>query len=477
MSNAQYAVEPFGTLDGVLRGDPFKIFPVGTWHREDRKLEVTPKRLKEFAANVKAGLPNFRIPINIEHDATLGKYGTVNDVAYLETGPDGPGLYATNYELTEAGRELVREKKFDGVSGEAVWTLNGAKYQDPATGKYSDNVLVGVALTARPYFGKEVNLFSAFPKDDAAQQIRDAFSKLSLKEQVSIFNSHLQDHMADNSAIVVDKPKGNNGFKKLKAAFREKLNAWLDELQDKDGNGEPDDAAPEGMSATASDTFTGRPIVFNLSGGNSTTGVAQVVKELLSTQVNPPPTPPVAETPQGDTPMADPITTPAPTAPETFSVSAEEFVALKAKAEKAAQLETEFAAQRTQLETFAAQYAAEKTARRLEQLTARYETFSVDKPTTLAEKFAALEQANPELFKYFDGLLETLSGQLRQSALFAQFSKENTGAPTAEDLDGLAKRIVKEEFSGDIGKYNEALGVAAKRRPDLFAEYRAQAKK
>lgn len=427
MSNAQYAVEPFGTLDGVLRGDPFKIFPVGTWHREDRKLEVTPKRLKEFAANVKAGLPNFRIPINIEHDATLGKYGTVNDVAYLETGPDGPGLYATNYELTDAGRELVREKKFDGVSGEAVWTLNGAKYQDPSTGKYSDNVLVGVALTARPFFGKDVNLFSAFPKTDT---------------------------MADNSTAVIEKPKRGNGYTALREKMKAKFAELMKMFEDNNGDGEPDgiepEAKPEGMSALP---------------------------------VNPPPTPPVADmvlpskTTKG-TIMADPIVTaPVATAPETFSVSAEEFAALKAKAEKAEKLETEFAATKSQLDTFAAQYAAEKSARRLDQLTARYETFSIDKPATLAEKFAALESKDADLFKYFDGLLETVAGQLRQSALFAQFSRENTGQPTAEDLDGLAKRIVKEEFSGDASKYSEALGLASKRRPDLFAEFRAQAKK
>jgi hypothetical protein len=175
--------------------------------------------------------------------------------------------------------------------------------------------------------------------------------------------------------------------------------------------------------------------------------------------------------------MADPITTPAPTAPETFSVSADEFAALKAKAEKADKLETEFAATKTQLETFAVQLANEKHARRLEQLTDRYETFSIDKPETLAEKFAALETVNPDLFKYFDNLLETLSGQLRQSALFTQFAKENTGQTNADDLDTLAKRIVKEEFGSDMGKYSDALGIAAKRRPDLFAEYRAQAVK
>src|SRR3990167_6384961 len=158
------ALEPFGSLDSLLTGLPFKIFSVGRWYREERTLDITPDRLKQFSANLKAGLPRFRIPINIEHDRTLGTYGGVDDVEYTETGTDGPGLYATRYELTDEGRKLVEQKKFPGVSGEAIWTLNnGAKYQDPKTGKYFDNVLAGVAMTSTPFFGNDVALFTAFP--------------------------------------------------------------------------------------------------------------------------------------------------------------------------------------------------------------------------------------------------------------------------------------------------------------------------
>lgn len=157
-----YAFEPFSSLAGVLNGQAIKIMPVGTFYRGDRKLTITAQRLQDIAANTLKGLPRFRIPINENHGG-VGKVGTVSEVAYLPAGPDGEGLYATKYELTDQGKGLVESKRFDAVSPEVMWTLkDGTKYQDPQTGEHHDNVLVGLALTDRPFFGHDnVALFSA----------------------------------------------------------------------------------------------------------------------------------------------------------------------------------------------------------------------------------------------------------------------------------------------------------------------------
>ena len=162
MKNSQtIAFEPFGTLDGVLSGAPIKIMPVGTFYRGKRKIEITSADLQSIATNLKAGLPRFRIPINENHSGT-GKVGTVYDIAFDPQGADGPGLYATKYDLTDTGKKLLKEQRFDAVSPEMVWSKNGAKYQDPQTGSEHDNVLVGLALTERPFFGHDnVALFSA----------------------------------------------------------------------------------------------------------------------------------------------------------------------------------------------------------------------------------------------------------------------------------------------------------------------------
>jgi len=162
LNGQRYAFEPFASLDGVLRGEPIRIMPLGQFYRGDRKLEITEERLKAIAANLAAGLPRFRVPINENHSG-VGKVGTVHAVEFKADGADGPGLYATDYELTDDGRKLVKAKRFDATSPEIIWSLNeDAKYQDPQTGEYHDNVLVGLALTEKPFFGHDnVALFSA----------------------------------------------------------------------------------------------------------------------------------------------------------------------------------------------------------------------------------------------------------------------------------------------------------------------------
>ena len=366
------AFEPFSTLQGVLDGKPIKIMPVGTFYRDSRKLVITPERLQSFEANLKAGLPRFKVPINENH-AGVGKVGTVSDVAYLEAGPDGAGLYATGYELTEAGRKLIADKRFDAVSPETVWTLNdGATYQDPTTGKKHDNVLVGLALTDRPFFGHDnVALFSDMP---------------------------------------MDTPKRHNGYTKLKKTMREQFEAWLSQLD------EP--AAPD-----------------------------------AATQGEPMEPEKAAET--------------AP-AVEQFTVTKEEFVALQAQAADA----------KAQAEKFAADLAATKRERRLEQLTVRAEKFSAlaVEPKTLAQHLMAIEQAAPEEFAWLDGFLGTLDTTIATGDLFKQVSDARKPANSAASINDVAVAIVAEKFGGDMGKYAEAFREAGKRRPDLAAAYIAGAK-
>ena len=74
--------------------------------------------------------------------------------------------------------------------------------------------------------------------------------------------------------------------------------------------------------------------------------------------------------------MADKTVTPAAVAPaETFTISAEEFAAVKAQAEKATALESQMVELRTKADTFAESLTKERKARRLDQLMAECETF------------------------------------------------------------------------------------------------------
>src|SRR3990167_5359815 len=164
----KFAFEPFATLAGTLSGKPFKILPVGKFYRGEREINITENDLKSIEANVKNGLPRYRIPINPDHKDDVGKIGNVSDVEYRASGEDGAGLYATKYELTDKGKKLVAEDGYDAPSAELVWTKNdGQRYQDPFTGEYHDNVLVGVAFTPRPFLGHtNVSLYSDKPQSE-----------------------------------------------------------------------------------------------------------------------------------------------------------------------------------------------------------------------------------------------------------------------------------------------------------------------
>ena len=158
--------------------------------------------------------------------------------------------------------------------------------------------------------------------------------------------------------------------------------------------------------------------------------------------------------------MADakPIIPPAPE-PEKFAVSAEEFAALKAKA--------------GEVDKMSVLLGEMKRARRVDQLISHAkETFAYIPVAAdmLAEKFAALEEHDAKLFEFFDGLLATMDKQIATGNLFSQVG---TGLANAapESFDALIEKVLADKFSGDRGKYADAMSLARKQRPDLFAEY------
>ena len=161
MSGARVAFEPFAK---VADGQPIKLMPIGRWFRGDRELDITKELLQQVVVNFEAGLPAHKVGIDLDHEENAGKVGDVLGIAVLEgqAAPKGDGLYLTDYDLTDKGVAAVSKDGYDAVSAEIIWSLNdGAKYQDPRTGVEFDNVLVGVALTPRPFFGREVSIFSA----------------------------------------------------------------------------------------------------------------------------------------------------------------------------------------------------------------------------------------------------------------------------------------------------------------------------
>ncbi len=552
MAKAQaekYSFEPFGTLDGVLKGEPIRVFPTGKWYRDDRVLDLTPERLKEFSTNIKMGLPRFEAPINIEHDRSLGRYGSILDLEYIENGPDGTGLYATKYKLTPEGRKLVEQEKFKGVSGEAYWTLNnGAKYQDPKTGNLVDNVLVGMALTNSSFFGKDVAMYSATPPDKFMTGGELVYTlQLCIRACSTCLTAcrSMTDPEADACAkacadclvecqICLDACSGDASMPEMMAACKKcadvcqtclteclkcAVTADFDmaEICTKcamachecveacQGNSEPDEEG-EGMSTLAKvDTFKtydtaqraemakkgealpngSYPIadkgdlqnaIRAIGRGNTPHGmiknhIIKRAKALGATDMLP------AEwsgstqeqATQQNLTEVDTMTDPVKTDPVAV-IKPEEFAALKTKADQfAAQVELLSAENKKNAEMF----AAEKKARRTDQLTAHYQGFSAipAKADEFAVKMQGLEEKDVELFKYLDSLIATLNATIEKSSLFDQYASASATGSTDNFADAVEKELIK-TFGGDREKYSDAMNKVAKERPELYTEYK-----
>lgn len=442
---ARLAFEPF-SLPGVLSGAPLRVFPEGTYYRGDRKLTITKARLQEFAANIKAGLPRFEPVINIEHDDKTGRYGTVQDLEYFENGPQGPGLYATRYTLTDEGRKLLEQDKFIGVSGEAIWTLfDGAKYQDPQSGKYHDNVLVGMALTNKPFFGKEVNLFSDLEElqEDNYRTFTEEERRTMAKSGAAMPGGRYPIANAgdlQNAIHAIGRGKGSHAAIKAHIKKRAAALGLTDKLPEDWKAADPNDKDADDMADQEPE---------DEPDGDEAMPMDKKKKMMM-------PMKHAADAAEGAEHMAD--EKPKTTAPEQFTLSADQYKALQDKA--------------AEVDRMSAMLGDIKRARRIDQLTAHAETFT-SVPVgagELAEKFAALEEKDADLFKFFDGLIATMDAQVSTGGLFSQMGS-GRGSDKVESFVDLTDQIHKEKFGGKPENYVDAMREARKQRPDLAAKY------
>lgn len=124
-----------------------QIFPrCGTYtHPRYGELVVTPEFLAEVKRNFEAKVYQQELPltIDLEHQTSLsGAAGWISDIEVK--GQDGADAII---EFNDRGQALVSADAYRYFSPEYY-----DSWQDPATGKVYKNVLVGGALTNRPFF-------------------------------------------------------------------------------------------------------------------------------------------------------------------------------------------------------------------------------------------------------------------------------------------------------------------------------------
>jgi phage I-like protein len=129
-------VERYASQDGW-----FRIFPIGTFSRLGRTVELTREKLANMVRNFKNGLPGFRVPIKRTHDDATGKFG---DVVDLELRTDG--LYARP-EWLPSGEQMLAEGSFQYLSPEVLWGPTDYDGQQGVT-----DLLMGIAALNDPFF-------------------------------------------------------------------------------------------------------------------------------------------------------------------------------------------------------------------------------------------------------------------------------------------------------------------------------------
>jgi len=141
-----------------------RLFPFRKFIRNGEWREFGRADATEMIDNFDAGLPNSKIPINIEHNPMFGRIGTYKK---LWAGKDG--IYG-QIEWTAIGKQYMQEDRFLFFSPEIRW-----EWTNPKTGKKHQNVLVGGAVTNYPFHGDDTALFS-----DSAQEHFDTLHKMGV---------------------------------------------------------------------------------------------------------------------------------------------------------------------------------------------------------------------------------------------------------------------------------------------------------
>jgi len=114
-------------------------------HAKYGKFTLTPAIIQKFVDNHNQHVYQEQVPIDAEHQSKLsGAVGYYGEMMLID---EGRGGAEANVNWTDRGKELIASDAFQYFSPEWFdeWT-------DPATSKKIANVIVGGAITTRPFF-------------------------------------------------------------------------------------------------------------------------------------------------------------------------------------------------------------------------------------------------------------------------------------------------------------------------------------
>ena len=167
-----------------------QVLPFGKWkHPQYGSIKILDKDLKEFVSNFE-GQVRKELPITEGHSVGEEEKPAIGWFKQLENkGRDG--LWAI-IEWTKEGIALIKSSAYKYFSPEFY-----SVYEDPETREVHRNVLVGGALTNRPYFkGLQAVMLSEFTFDDNIMTLEELLAKevSELTDEEKVF---LKEHAAE----------------------------------------------------------------------------------------------------------------------------------------------------------------------------------------------------------------------------------------------------------------------------------------
>jgi phage I-like protein len=151
--------------------DEIQIVPCGKWsHPVYGEMEITPADITEFVQNYTRGV-RLDIPITQGHDNGMSG-GELPAVCWFTELMDRgqAGLFGKT-KWTEEGKQLLTSGTFKYFSPEFY-----EQYTDPETGLKFGHVLVGGALTNKPYFKELQPVVAAFSEPEIMSKFIDTMN-------------------------------------------------------------------------------------------------------------------------------------------------------------------------------------------------------------------------------------------------------------------------------------------------------------
>jgi hypothetical protein len=194
-----YAHE-FSEADKTLP-EMIHVAPLGKWdHPVYGEFEVTRETVREFVQNFNNGIRKPKLPITAGHDS-FEEHKAIGWMIELQEGVNG--LYA-KVEWTPDGQDLLLKGSFKYFSPEWFTT-----YNDPADGKEYGHVLIGGALTNKPFF-RELENIVAFSEHFIYSKFNEApsmdLASIRAKE-VADLTAEEKEFLVANAAELTDEEK------------------------------------------------------------------------------------------------------------------------------------------------------------------------------------------------------------------------------------------------------------------------------